>query len=294
MEAYFNLAMAVLCTAWIMVGLRELQRWNIPLLQGITVNYFVAAGFGLVNSPQAVNNMLAEPGALSLAMYLGVMFITMFFLMGVVAQRVGVAYMMVFTKMSLVIPTLVAWLYYGDEMTALKGAGILVALGSVFLVSYRPGEPIRLSNGGGKRAAWLSALLLIFVFLGNGGNDVGFKIFNEAFSQSISSIDFTVIIFALSAIIGTVILTVQFIRGKVKFVPRAILGGIIIGIPNYFSLKYLIKSLEFFPGTEFFPINNIALLLLTGIVGVTLYKEKLNKWNIMGFLLALVAVVLLV
>ncbi len=288
------LGLTILCTAWIMIGLRELKRWNIPLLQAITINYIAASATGLIQSPNAVANVAADPGALALGTYLGLAFITLFFLMGTVAQNVGVGYMTVVTKMSLVLPTLFAWLYYGEEMTWLKGAGILVALVSVFLINYRPDDPVKLSSKEGNRGLWLNALLVVVLFVGSGINDTGFKIFNEEFSGTISQVDFPVVIFGLSAVIGIVISTFQIVTGRVAFTYRSLIGGLLIGIPNYFSIVFLVRSLEYLDGTFFFPVNNIALLVVTGVVGVFVYKEKLNYWNLAGFLMAIGAVLLLV
>jgi len=288
------LGLTILCTAWIMIGLRELKRWNIPLLQAITINYVAASATGLIQSPNAVANVAADPGALALGTYLGLAFITLFFLMGTVAQNVGVGYMTVVTKMSLVLPTLFAWLYYGEEMTWLKGGGILVALVSVFLINYRPDDPVKLSSKEGNRGLWLNALLVVVLFVGSGINDTGFKIFNEEFSGTISQVDFPVVIFGLSAVIGIVISTFQIVTGRVAFTYRSLIGGLLIGIPNYFSIVFLVRSLEYLDGTFFFPVNNIALLVVTGVVGVFVYKEKLNYWNLAGFLMAIGAVLLLV
>ena len=83
-------------------------------------------------------------------------------------------------------------------------------------------------------------------------------------------------------------------RTKAKFNWGTLLAGLLIGVPNYFSLKFLVQTLDHLPGTVFFPVNNTALLLVTGLVGVLVYREKLNRWNLIGFLFAILGVVFLV
>ncbi len=290
MTGYLYLSLTILSTAWIMIGLRELKRWDMHLLQAITWNYIVAAVFGTIRSPECFSNVAAEPGALYTSLYLGLAFITLFFLMGIVAQKVGVGYMTVITKMSLVIPTIFAWLYYQEDMTAIKGLGIALAMTSVILINYRPEAPVRLSSKG---AGWISVLLIVLLFIGSGINDLMFKVFNTEYSDTVSTTDFPVVIFAIAALIGVVICAYQILAGKAKFDRRAIIGGIVIGVPNYFSIFCLVESLEYFPGTVFFPVNNTALLVVTALVGLFVYKERFNLYNFAGLALAILAVILL-
>lgn len=273
-----------------MIGLRELKRWRIPLLQAITWNYIVAATFGVIRSPESISAVAAEPGALYTATFLGLSFIGLFFLLGIVAQKVGVGYMTVVTKMSLVIPTVFAWLYYHEEIGTLTGLGLALAVISVFLVNYRPGAPVKLSDKG---AGWISILLVILLFIGTGINDIMFKVFNEEYSHSVSTTDFPVVIFAIAGIVGLLICSYQVIAGKAKFDAKAIIAGIVIGVPNYFSIFFFVEALDYFPATVFFPVNNISLLIVTALIGLIVYREKFNLYNFVGLALAILAVILI-
>ncbi len=291
MTGYIYLSLTILTTAWITIGLRELKRWDIRLLQAITWNYIAAASFGAIRSPQSFSSVASEPIALYTALYLGLAFITLFFLMGLVAQKVGLGYMTIFTKMSMVIPTIFAWLYYHEDMNIIKGLGIILAMTSVVLINYRPNAPIQLSNKSSNR---YSVLLIVFLFVGSGINDLLFKIFNTEYSDTISNTDFPVVIFTVAAIVGIIACTYQIVTGKAGFEYKAIFGGLVIGVPNYFSIFFLVESLEHFPGTVFFPVNNIALLAVTALAGLTLYKEHFNLYNFAGLVLAVLSVLLLV
>lgn len=293
MMGYLFLGLTVLSTAWILVGLRELKRFNLNVLQAITFNYIFATLFGAMRSPNFVEDVTAEPGAFALSAYLGVSFIALFFLMAMVAQKVGVAYMTVVTKMSLVLPAIFSWLYYQDAMDALKGLGILLALGSVFLINYRPEAPVQLGNAEKGNNKLFNLVLILGLFLGSGLNDICFRVFNAEFADTVSNINFPVVIFGIAGIIGAVIAIWQIASGRVRFQWQTLIAGIVIGVPNYFSIVFLVKSLDYFNGTVFFPVNNTALLILTGLIGIFVYREAMNKWNLMGLGLAVVAVLLL-
>lgn len=290
MTGYLFLALTIVTTTWIMVGLRELKRWNIPLFQAITWNYIAASLFGVIRSPDCFSVVAAEPGALYTSVFLGLSFILLFFLLGIVAQKVGVGYMTVVTKMSLVIPTIFAWFYYNEEISALSGLGIALAVISVVLVNYRPNAPIKLSDKG---AGWISILLVLLLFIGTGINDIMFKVFNEEFSETVSTTDFPVVIFAIAGIVGTLISAYQIMAGKVKFDVKAVIAGIVIGVPNYFSIFFFVEALDYFPATVFFPVNNISLLVVTALIGMFVYREKFNRFNFAGLALAILAVILI-
>lgn len=82
-------------------------------------------------------------------------------------------------------------------------------------------------------------------------------------------------------------------KGTLVLSKATVMSGLIMGIPNYFSIVFLAGSLRFFDGTVFYPINNTAILLVMALIGIVFYHEKLNAWKAAGLLLATGAVVLL-
>jgi uncharacterized membrane protein len=74
---------------------------------------------------------------------------------------------------------------------------------------------------------------------------------------------------------------------------KAILWGVLLGIPNYFSMYFLVKTLGVFPASYIFPINNIGIVALSTIIALLAFKEQLNKKNILGLGLAIIAILLI-
>ena len=75
---------------------------------------------------------------------------------------------------------------------------------------------------------------------------------------------------------------------------RNILGGIALGLPNFFSLYYLVKMLEAkaFESATLFTIHNIAIVIVSTFVGILFFKEKISLRNAFGIGLALFALYL--
>jgi multidrug transporter EmrE-like cation transporter len=79
-----------------------------------------------------------------------------------------------------------------------------------------------------------------------------------------------------------------------KITGKSILGGIVLGIPNYFSLYFLIKMLdsEVFESSTIFTIHNVAIVMVSTLVGIVFFKEKISFRNGIGIALALTAIFL--
>jgi multidrug transporter EmrE-like cation transporter len=68
-----------------------------------------------------------------------------------------------------------------------------------------------------------------------------------------------------------------------------------LGIPNYFSMYFLLKTLSAFHNTSavVFPVNNIGILAASSLVSILFFKEKMNKLNWYGLLLSVVSIILI-
>lgn len=62
--------------------------------------------------------------------------------------------------------------------------------------------------------------------------------------------------------------------------------GALIGIPNYFSARFLLLSLSQIPATIVYPVYNIGTIVFVTITGMIFFKERLslNKWIAMGII----------
>jgi uncharacterized membrane protein len=105
---------------------------------------------------------------------------------------------------------------------------------------------------------------------------------------------FSATTFLSAFLFGVVLSVIKFIKGNFKLEGKNILGGICLGIPNYFSLFFLIRALQNknFESASIFTLINIGVILLSSLFGILLFKEKLIKQNYLGITLAIIAVIL--
>ena len=74
---------------------------------------------------------------------------------------------------------------------------------------------------------------------------------------------------------------------------REVLFGVLIGIPNFFSAKFLLKSLEELPAVIVYPSYSVATILLVTLAGVLVFRERLGKQQWIGLVAILTALVML-
>ena len=91
---------------------------------------------------------------------------------------------------------------------------------------------------------------------------------------------------------GIVFLIVQAVQGKFKFELKNVLGGIALGIPNYFSVYFLVQALrsDILESSGIFTVNNVAIVMISTLLGTLLFKEKLLPKNWIGIGLAILGI----
>lgn len=200
------------------------------------------------------------------------------------SQINGVGVTSVATKMSLVIPVLFSVLYYKDVLSIFQVLGIFLALVAVYLASMQ--QNVQLN----KRYLWLP----LMVFLGSGIIDTSIKFFQEGYLQDSEYPIFSSTVFGAAALSGFVFLGSTRLKKPIKFNFKSILGGICLGVPNYFSIFFLLRALnhETINSSSIFTLNNVAIVLFSNLLGIVLFKEHLSSKNWLGVVLAVISIVL--
>lgn len=281
------LFLSILVSSSLFVIFKLFNRFKINTFNAIVINYVVACTTGLLLYEaswklQDITGSPWFPGTI----FLGFMFIVIFMVMARTAQQIGLSVASVAGKMSLIIPVVFGILAYKESVNPVKIAGILLALVAVYLVSAKK-EASRLSRK--------DLLLPLLLFAGSGVIDTTLKYLE---SQYVAPREFPLYsssIFAIAALAGAAILLFRTIMHRKRLQPRDILGGIALGIPNYFSIYFILKALghETMESSVVFSVNNVAIVMLTTLLGIALFGEKLHTRNWVGVALAIISIMLI-
>lgn len=218
-------------------------------------------------------------------LFLGFLFISIFLAIGLTAQRMGVSVSMVAAKLSVMIPVIVAILLYKEQPGILQLIGIVFSLVAVVIMSTGN----QTENNQSK--LWY---LPVLVFVGSGMIDSLLHFLEKKFIPAYSADTLVTTVFLNAFLLGSLALLVGIFRGKEKPDLKSALWGIALGIPNYFSMYFLVKTLEVSgSGTYVFPVNNIGIVLASTLSSMLIFKEQMNNRKWLGLGLAIVAIILL-
>lgn len=281
------LIFSVVSSTLIYAAFKIFSRHNINTLNALIFNYFTAfiLGYSIQSTPVTLLEIPQFQWFIPAA-GLGVLFILIFYLMVMTTQKHGMSVVSVASKMSLSIPVIFVIFYYGEELSFLKILGIFIALLSVYLVSAKSKDGIKVKT---------TALILPFaVFFGSGIIETSIKVLQNDFVPQVETPVFSASIFLFAALTGTLIFAVRFFKSKQLFRVKDVIGGIALGIPNYFSIYFLIEALRNpnLDSSIVFVINNVSIVVLSTIVGILIFKEHLLRKNKIGIALALASIIL--
>lgn len=281
------LLLSILSSSIIFVVFKLFKRFEVNTLQAIIVNYFIACSVGYFGFVEEANitEIPSKPWFYG-TLILGLLFIIVFNLAAITTQRSGLSVVSVATKMSVAIPVLFGILYFNESTGILKIIGIFLALIAVYLSSIkaRTGIAIKKKN----------LVYPILVFIGSGLIDTLIKFIEAGYVNKTDVALFSSTIFSVAGTIGILVLIFQGFTGNLKITGRNILGGIALGIPNFFSIYFLVMALRNngFESSTIFTINNVAIVLVSTLLGIILFKEKLITKNWIGIILAIISILL--
>ncbi len=268
------------------------ERYKIDAFQAIAFNYVTCVVVGylyLDNTSNFVSSISEIPEWIYWAMLLGCMFVFSFYLIAQTAQKAGLSVLAVASKISMAIPILVGLfiLNTSKQYNLLNYLGLIGCFMAVILTSMSSDGNSKLN----KRTIWLP----ILVFVTTGLADTIINYANHSLLKTGQEAYFSIMLFVFAGLAGTILVIGGIIIGKINFKLKNVIGGLLLGIPNYFSIYFLMKALTDFDnnGAFLFPILNIGVIIVSSITGLIFFKESMKSKKLLGLCLASISIVLL-
>ena len=292
------LALSILFSVLLLVNFRLFPKYDINTTQAISLNYIVCFATGLLLMPkgQAFVLDLSENWTWY-CLLLGIGFIVTFLLSGLATQRMGMTATSLANNVSLVLPVMASLFLFDTDMQfdAVNYLGLACAFIALILVSIKK-ETTPVDTSDLKSVGVSGGLLVLGVFLMYGITNTAINFLNLNY---IPNPDLTIpvtLVMVLGAVIAGLCLFV-YTSWKENKLPnkQTLVASVTLGVPNFLSFFLLILALTAFgnSGAFVYPIYNIGVILVSSLIGILFFKEKLSPLNYTGLGIAFLAIILI-
>jgi multidrug transporter EmrE-like cation transporter len=219
----------------------------------------------------------ALPGALGMGIVHGILYLASFVTFQRSVSRSGVVLSAIFMKLGLLVPMVISIFLFREIPGRTQIIGFCLAVAAIILINFEKNT-----------AASASAPGLVILLLLGGSADAMSKVFEELGPGHLSE-QFLLYTFltAFALCMGLVFLKKQ------HFTRWELLFGFAVGIPNFFSARFLLGALESLAAVIVYPTYSVATILLITLAGTMFFREQLKKHQWAALSMILLALVLL-
>ena len=221
-------------------------------------------------------NLFPAESGLGTAVLIGVLsgfvYLAGFALLQFNISKNGVVLPATFMKLGLLVSVATSIIVFGERPQIVQIIGFVIALAAIVLINSEKGGFI-----------WLIIMLIC-----SGLGDTFAKVFEEVGNPSMND-HYLMFTFATACVLCLAMM----VSKKQKIGKAEMLFGAMIGIPNYLSSKFLLKSLEFVDAVIAFPTYSVGCILVVTLVGLFVFKEKLSKKQLVSLGMIMVALAML-
>lgn len=276
------LILSVICSVTVGVIFKISRHYQVSAAQIVAYNYvFALVLCYLVFTPDL--SVLNTSSPWKIFIPLGILLPVVFLFLATSIKYMGIVKTDAAQRLSLIISILGAWLFFGEQFSGLKLIALLFGFPALLLILNKPTE--------NKENKWIYPAL---VLLGFGVIDLLFK--QIAMSSGLPFATSLFVLFSIAFVIMIFFNVYEILFRKVKMDFKGIIFGGLVGVFNFGNILFYLKAHQAFaknPSTVFAGMN-MGVIVIGTLVGVFVFKEKVTKLNIIGLLLALIAVVFIV
>ncbi len=282
MQAMLFTLLCILCTSLLGILFKLTEGFNTRLPVIILLNYLTCFGIGLLwKGNQLITSFKVEfiPWIIGLAL----LFILGFNAYASTIRSAGLALATLFQKMSIILTVILAILW-GEDFNFIQLVGWLLGLIAIGL-AYLPDQD---SIDSKRTLLKLVATLVLSSII-----EISFLQLNKQLdlNEFIQEI-FTSYLFLTASIFG--LLSFYQVHRSFEIRKNELLFGIGIGLPNFFSIYFMMKAIQTeWQNVFFFPVLNCSVVVISALTGFYLFKDPLTKHQRLAIGLSLIAILLI-
>ncbi len=215
--------------------------------------------------------------AIGLGIINGIFYLMSFVLFQYNVKKNGVVLSSTFMRLGVLVSMILSIVVFKERPEFLQLVGFFIALAAIFMIQ----------TDKEKTSAKFKAGLLLLLLL-NGSADAMSKVYDEVGNPAFEEY-FLLFTFVFALLLCFCLVCLR----KERIGISEVFYGMLIGIPNYFSARFLLKSLAHVPAVIAYPTNSVAVIILISAGGVLFFKEKISRRQKGAMAAILVALVLL-
>jgi len=271
------LVLAILCSAMISIVMRLSANRVSGNVSMLAFNYLMCTTVAGLYSGALFPKTPELGGTLGMGAVNGVLYLASFMLLQLNVKKNGVVLSSVFMKLGLLVPMAVSMCFFGETPAPVQIIGFCIAVAAIVLINM----------GGGRTDTGFRAGLILLLLAGGAGDAMS-KVFEETAGAALSS-QFLFYTFGMA-----LLLCAGLTLWKRERPGLAEAGfGLLVGVPNYFSSRFLLLSLSDVPAVIAFPTFSVGTILVVTLAGVCFFRERLAKRQWIAVAAILVALALL-
>ncbi len=276
-----SLIISILATSILFTIFKFFEKYKVVSLNAIVMNYMVASAlaFSIPQEIKPIFYAINQPW-FPISILLGFLFVTLFQVMAYSSQNIDISTTTIANKTTFIFPTIMGIFLFNEEWNYMKIVGFSVAVASIVLSAESKRKFPKLKT----------YFVLLILFFGGGFLEILLSYSQKLLIAPSDTSIFFGYLFLFAFIFGVFILLWKVKNGQKKPSQKDILWGLILGIPNYFSMYFLLESLNDLPSSSVFPIANMGVILCSTLFSILLFQEKTTKKKSLALLCSILAI----
>jgi drug/metabolite transporter (DMT)-like permease len=298
------LFLAVFCSGSIALILKYSESRNLNRMVVTTSNYVVATSVSLFfvikenlffRSPLSIDMFFSESEklltggifsesssfiwAVLTGFFAGILYFLGFIYIQKSIKENGVGITGAFSKIGIFIPMILSMLFWKEFPGKIQWGGIFLAVFAIIIANYTPDIKNSLIK-------FRTSLVLVFFI-------VGMSEFSTKFFQNYAIMDYKSLFLFVVFLTAFFISLFFIVKNREQFSKKAVITGLLVGIPNMFTSFFLISSFKYLKTAVAFPAFSAGTIVFINIGGYFIFKEKIKGKDLTAIILTVLAVILM-
>jgi len=276
-----SLIISIVATSVLFTIFKFFEKYKVVSINAIVMNYMVASALAFIipEETKPILYAINQPW-FPIIILLGFLFVMLFQVMAYSSQKIDISTTTIANKITFIFPTIMGILFFKEPWNYLKIIGFSVAIASIILSAENKRKFPKIKT----------YFVLLILFFGGGFLEILLSYSQKFLIVASDTSIFFGYLFLFAFIFGVLILLWRIKNGKSNPSKKDLFWGIILGIPNYFSMYFLLDSLNDLPSSSVFPLANMGVILCSTLFSIVLFQEKLSKKKSLALLCSILAI----